>query len=161
MSQTLEKPKTIKLEIFKMDEKVEMPFYASKGSAACDLRAFLPEEKTMLIKANGGRAKVPTGLKFVIPEGYEVQLRARSGLAYKNGIGLTNGVGTIDSDYRGEIQVLMINHGDQDFTVEHGMRICQALIAPVYQAELIEISQMPDESNNDRGEGGFGSTGVS
>ncbi len=161
MNQTIEKPQTIKLEIFKMDPKVESPFYASKGSAACDLRAFIPEEKTITLKAKGGRAKIPTGLKFVIPEGYEVQLRARSGLAYKHGVALTNGVGTIDSDYRGEIQALMINHGDEDFTINDGDRICQALIAPVYQAQLVEIQQMPDESDNDRGEGGFGSTGVS
>lgn len=152
--------KKINLEIFKLDPQVETPEYASNGSAGFDLRAFIPQEKTIKIPAHGGRAKLATGLKFVIPEGFEVQIRPRSGLAFKNGISLTNTPGTIDSDYRGEIQILMINHGSEEFTVNHGDRIAQAVIAPVWQANFIEISAMPDETNNQRGAGGFGSTGV-
>ncbi len=162
MTQTATKPQVnkINLEIFKLDERVETPFYASSGSAGFDLRAFIPEEQEITIKANAGRAKISTGLKFVIPEGFEVQLRPRSGLAFKNGISLTNTPGTIDSDYRGEIQVLMINHGTEDFIVKHGERIAQAVIAPVWQADFIEIAEMPSEENNQRGAGGFGSTGT-
>lgn len=152
--------KKINLEIFKLDPRVETPIYASSGSAGFDLRAFIPEEKIIKIPANGGRAKVATGLKFVIPDGFEVQIRPRSGLAFKNGVSLTNTPGTIDSDYRGEIQILMINHGAEDFVVNHGDRIAQAVIAPVWQASFIEISAMPDEDNNQRGAGGFGSTGT-
>lgn len=162
MTQTATKSQLqkVNLEILKLDPRVETPFYASAGSAGFDLRAFMPGEPDIVLKANGGRAKVSTGLKFVIPEGYEVQIRPRSGLAFKNGISLTNTPGTIDSDYRGEIQILMINHGAEDFVVKHGERIAQAVIAPVWQAEFIEISEMPSEENNERGAGGFGSTGT-
>ncbi|MDD9898520.1 MAG: dUTP diphosphatase [Candidatus Melainabacteria bacterium] len=159
MTPTLEKTQKVELAIHKMDERVETPFYASSGSAGFDLRAFIPEEQEINLKA-GGRAKVPTGLKFVIPEGFEVQIRPRSGLAFKHGISLTNTPGTIDSDYRGEIQILMINHGDEDFLVKHGERIAQAVITPVWQADFVEIAEMPSEENNERGAGGFGSTGV-
>ncbi len=150
----------VNLEICKLDPNVETPFYASSGSAGFDLRAFIPQEQEIVIKANGGRAKVATGLQFVIPEGFEVQIRPRSGTAFKNGISLTNTPGTIDSDYRGEIQILMINHGAEDFVVKHNDRIAQAVIAPVWQAEFIEIAEMPSEENNQRGAGGFGSTGT-
>jgi dUTP pyrophosphatase len=162
MKNTLElaSPKTVDLEIFKMDPRVQTPAYASLGSAGFDLRAFIPEEKTIIVKANGGRAKISTGLKFVIAQGYEIQLRPRSGLAFKNGISLTNTPGTIDSDYRGEIQVLIINHGSEDFIINHDDRIAQAVIAPVWQANFIEIEQMPEEAGNQRQAGGFGSTGV-
>lgn len=162
MSQTATKSQLnkVNLEILKLDPRVETPFYASAGSAGFDLRAFIPEESEIILKANGGRAKVSTGLKFVIPEGYEVQIRPRSGLAFKNGISLTNTPGTIDSDYRGEIQILMINHGAEDFVVKHGERIAQAVIAPVWQAEFIEIAELPAEATNQRGAGGFGSTGT-
>ncbi len=162
MTQTATKSQVnkIDLKILKLDPRVETPFYASSGSAGFDLRAFIPEEKEIVLKANGGRAKVSTGLKFVIPEGFEVQIRPRSGLAFKNGISLTNTPGTIDSDYRGEIQILMINHGAEDFIVKHDERIAQAVIAPVWQADFIEIAEMPSEENNQRGAGGFGSTGT-
>ena len=162
MTQTATKSQLqkVNLQILKLDPDVETPFYASAGSAGFDLRAFMPGEPDIVLKANGGRAKVSTGLKFVIPEGYEVQIRPRSGLAFKNGISLTNTPGTIDSDYRGEIQILMINHGTEDFVVKHGERIAQAVIAPVWQAEFIEIAEMPSEENNERGAGGFGSTGT-
>lgn len=162
--------KTIPLEILKMDPKVETPFYASSGSAGFDLRAFITPETAaenklelnsdgaFVLKA-GERSKIPTGLKFVIPEGYEVQIRPRSGLAFKHGISLTNTPGTIDSDYRGEIQILIINHGKEDFVIANGERVAQAVIAPVTQAKFVEITELPEEADNTRGAGGFGSTG--
>lgn len=161
MSKTLEKSlvNKIKLEILKMEAGVQTPSYASSGSAGFDLRAYLPSSEAIVIHANGGRAKVPTGLKMVIPEGFELQIRPRSGLAFKHGISLTNTPGTIDSDYRGEIQILMINHGEEDFIVNHDERVAQAVIAPVWQAEFTEIKELPEEANNERGAGGFGSTG--
>lgn len=174
MTQTLVKDpgtQTTTLEIHKLHADVETPKYESPGSAGFDLRAFITKENaaegklelnadgSFTLKA-GERAKIPTGLKFVIPQGFEVQIRPRSGLAFKKGISLTNTPGTIDSDYRGEIQILIINHGKEDFVINSGDRIAQAVIAPVWQAEFIEISAMPDETNNLRGEGGFGSTGT-
>jgi dUTP pyrophosphatase len=148
----------VDLEILKMDERVETPFYATKASAGFDLKAFIPEQGEIILKV-GSRDKIPTGLKMVIPQGFEVQIRPRSGLAFKHGISLTNTPGTIDSDYRGELQILIINHGDEDFVIKHGERVAQAVIAPVWQANFKEISELPDESDNDRGSGGFGSTG--
>lgn len=159
MTQTLEKTNRVDLQILKMNEAVETPFYASAGSAGFDLKAFIPEEKSITLKA-GSRTKVPTGLKMVIPEGFELQVRPRSGLAFKHGISLTNTPGTIDSDYRGEVQILMINHGEEDFEINHGERVAQAVIAPVWQANFVEISELPSEENNTRGAGGFGSTGT-
>jgi dUTP pyrophosphatase len=161
MSKTLEKSlvNKIKLEILKMETGVQTPSYASSGSAGFDLRAYLPSGESITIKANGGRAKIPTGLKMVIPEGFELQIRPRSGLAFKHGISLTNTPGTIDSDYRGEIQILMINHGEEDFVVNHDDRVAQAVIAPVWQADFVEIKELPEETANERGAGGFGSTG--
>lgn len=156
--------KTVDLRIHKIYPDIETPKYESPGSAGFDMRAYLTadsgfESGTFVLKA-GERSKIPTGLKVIIPQGYEMQIRPRSGLAYKHGISLTNTPGTIDSDYRGEVQILIINHGKEDFVIEHGMRIAQAVMAPVYQAEFIEISEMPNESGNHRGEGGFGSTGT-
>ena len=149
---------TIPLQILKMDPAVETPKYESTGSAGFDLRAFIPDGPITL-KA-GTRDKIPTGLKFVILKGFEVQIRPRSGLAFKKGISLTNTPGTIDSDYRGEIQILIINHGDEDFVINHGERVAQAVIAPVWQADFVEITELPSETDNTRGEGGFGSTGT-
>ena len=150
--------KKVPLQIFKIDQRVETPFYASAGSAGFDLRAFIPDEKITL-KARA-RTIVPTGLKVIIPEGFEIQIRPRSGLAFKAGISLTNTPGTIDSDYRGELKVLMVNHSDEDFEINNGDRIAQAIIAPVFIADFKEISEMPNEENNERGSGGFGSTGT-
>lgn len=171
MTQTLvkdsNKVKTVPLQILKLDSSVQTPKYESKGSAGFDLRAFLNADSGLELNADGSftlkagtRSKIPTGLKFVIPQGYEVQIRPRSGLAYKKGISLTNTPGTIDSDYRGEIQILIINHGKEDFTINNDDRIAQAVIAPVWQADFNEITAMPDETDNSRGEGGFGSTGT-
>ena len=97
---------------------------------------------------------------MVLPAGYELQIRPRSGLAFKYGISLTNSPGTIDCDYRGEIQILIINHGDEEFIINHGDRIAQAVLAPIYQASFTEINELPEEAENTRLAGGFGSTGV-
>ena len=130
------------------------PSYETPGSAGMDIRAWLKEP---VILQPGERALIPTGLFMEFEPGYEVQLRARSGLAVKHGIGLVNGVGTIDSDYRGEIKVALINLGQEAFAVNNGERIAQMVISPVVQAE-IEPSELLTET--ERGAGGFGSTGV-
>ena len=136
------------------DKTQPLPSYETAGAAGADLRANLPEGP-MLLPA-GGRALVPTGLQMEIPEGYEVQIRPRSGLALKHGITLPNSPGTIDSDYRGEVRVILANTGAEPFTVTHGMRIAQMVVAPVVQATF---SVMSDLSATARGSGGFGSTG--
>ena len=130
------------------------PSYETAGAAGMDIRAWLREP---VVLQPGERALIPTGLFMEFEPGYEVQLRARSGLAVKHGIGLVNGVGTIDSDYRGEIKVALINLGQEAFAVNNGERIAQMVISPVVQAE-IEPSEMLTET--ERGSGGFGSTGV-
>ncbi len=137
-------------------EGLELPAYESKGAAGMDLRAAVDDGAPMVL-APGKRALVPTGLIFEIPEGYEGQIRPRSGLAFKNGITCLNTPGTIDSDYRGEVKVLLINLGDDPFEISRGMRIAQMVIAPVTQARVAEITEA---STTTRGAGGFGSTGV-
>lgn len=132
-----------------------LPSYATALAAGADVRAALGEP---MVLPPGERRLVPTGLKLAIPAGFEVQVRARSGLAYKHGIGLPNGVGTIDADYRGELFVLLCNWGAQPFTIEHGMRIGQLVVAPVIQAVFRAVSQL---DQTERGAGGFGSTGTS
>lgn len=131
-----------------------MPEYETAGSAGMDIRAYLQEPVTI---DPGRRALIPTGIYLEIPEGYEVQIRARSGLAVRNGIGLTNGIGTIDSDYRGEIKVSLINWGEEPFTVNNGDRIAQ-MVAAKY--EHIDLEETESLSETERGEGGFGHTGV-
>lgn len=131
-----------------------VPDYATDGSAGFDISAYLDEPMTL--KA-GARALVPTGLYFEVPEGYEAQVRARSGLAIKRGIGLVNGIGTVDSDYRGEIRVPMINWSDEDFVINDGDRIAQVIITSY---EKVNIELVEDLSETERGEGGFGHTGV-
>lgn len=138
-------------------EGLELPSYETEGSAGMDIRAAVPEIKSMIISPDQ-RALVPTGLVFEIPKGFEVQIRPRSGLAFKNGITCLNSPGTIDSDYRGEIKVLLINLGAEEFEITRGMRIAQMIVAPVTQANLNEVSKLGD---TERGAGGFGSTGVS
>ncbi|MGI9352795.1 MAG: dUTP diphosphatase [Rhizobiaceae bacterium] len=137
-------------------EGLELPGYESVDAAGMDLRAAVPEDAAMVL-APGERKLVPTGLVMEIPKGHEGQIRPRSGLAYKHGITCLNTPGTIDADYRGEVMVLLINLGDDNFNVERGMRIAQMVIAPVNQVETIEVS-LADET--ERGSGGFGSTGV-
>jgi dUTP pyrophosphatase len=137
-------------------EGIELPAYETKGAAGMDLRAAVDDGAPMVL-APGKRALVPTGLIFEIPEGFEGQIRPRSGLAFKNGITCLNTPGTIDSDYRGEVKVLLINLGEEPFEISRGMRIAQMVIAPVTQARVAEITEA---STTARGAGGFGSTGV-
>ncbi|MCF1474307.1 dUTP diphosphatase [Agrobacterium vitis] len=137
-------------------EGLELPAYETAGAAGMDLRAAVTEAEPLTL-APGKRALVPTGLIMEIPQGFEAQIRPRSGLAFKNGITCLNTPGTIDSDYRGEVKVLLINLGDEDFTITRGMRIAQIVIAPVTQAQVIEVTETSDTV---RGTGGFGSTGV-
>ena len=130
-----------------------MPSYETKGSSGMDLRAYTDDPVEIM---PGQRALIPTGLFMEIPEGCEAQVRARSGLAVKYGIGLTNGIGTIDSDYRGEIKIPLINWGDEPFTVNNGDRIAQLVISRFERAELVDADELSDTA---RGEGGFGHTG--
>ena len=139
------------------DPDIELPTYETKGASGMDLRANTADQKPVVIAA-GARALVPTGLAIEIPKGFEAQVRPRSGLAFKHGITLLNSPGTIDSDYRGPLGVILINHGDADFTVAHGDRIAQIVFAPVTQARLYVEHSL---STTKRGEGGFGSTGLS
>jgi len=131
-----------------------LPAYATHGAAGADIRAALEEPLTL---APGARALVPTGLSFEIPTGYEVQVRPRSGLAAKHGVTVLNTPGTIDSDYRGEVKIILVNLSEEPFTVARGDRIAQMVIAPVVQAEFGERQSL---AVSERGEGGFGSTGT-
>ena len=137
---------------------IEPPSYATDWAAGFDLRAaLLPEEYGEFSLAPGTRALIPTGLILAIPKGFEGQIRPRSGLALKHGVTVLNAPGTIDADYRGEIKVLLINHGDKAFPIDNGDRIAQLVIAPVQTVTLQESYNL-DET--ERGEGGFGSTGT-
>ena len=135
-------------------EGLALPSYATEGAAGMDLLAAV---MSPMVIPPGARMLVPTGLRIAIPAGYELQVRPRSGLALKNGIVLPNSPGTIDEDYRGELGVIVMNCGDAPFTVERGMRIAQAVIAPVVRAAWREVGELPDTA---RGSGGFGSTGT-
>jgi dUTP pyrophosphatase len=137
------------------DQSLGLPAYATTGAAGADLRANLSDRGTVTL-APGGRALVPTGLRLAIPEGFEVQVRPRSGLALKHGITLPNSPGTIDSDYRGPLGVIVMNAGQEPFTINHGDRIAQMIVAPVVQATFSVAEDLP---NTMRGFGGFGSTG--
>lgn len=136
---------------------IALPAYETAGAAGMDLRAANGQDKPITLTP-GERTLVPTGFIFEIPEGFEAQIRPRSGLALKHGITCLNTPGTIDSDYRGEVQVLLVNHGQESFIIERGMRIAQMIVAPVVQA-VIEERALADETT--RGSGGFGSTGRS
>ncbi len=133
---------------------LELPSYESAAAAGMDIRAALNEPMQL---NPGKRALIPTGLQMALPQGYEAQIRPRSGLAWRNGITMLNTPGTIDSDYRGEVKVLAINHSEEPFTINHGDRIAQMVIAPVQQCNVLEVKDLPE---SERGEGGFGSTGV-
>ncbi len=133
-----------------------LPAYETQEAAGMDLRAALPEGEDMVL-APGQHALIPTGLAMALPPGFEAQVRPRSGLAAKNGITVLNTPGTIDSDYRGEVKIILINLGDEPFTVSRDMRIAQMIIAPVVQATLVAVAAL-DET--ERGVGGFGSTGT-
>ena len=138
------------------DEALGLPSYETAGAAGADLRANFPDRGSVTL-APGARALVPTGLRLAIPEGYEVQLRPRSGLALKHGITLPNSPATIDADYRGPLGVIVMNAGQEVFTVSHGDRIAQMVVAPVIRASF---RLAPDLGATARGVGGFGSTGV-
>ena len=133
---------------------IPMPAYATEGAAGMDICA-APDKDLILSPA--ARIAVPTGLAMAIEPGFEVQLRPRSGLALRNGISLANAPGTVDSDYRGEVKVILVNLGDKDFVVSRGMRIAQMVIAPVTRCHIESAVQLTDTS---RGGGGFGSTGL-
>ena len=145
---------TISVTRLEHGKDLALPEYATEQSAGLDLLAAISEAKTL---APGERALIPTGLAMALPDGYEAQIRPRSGLALKHGISLVNSPGTIDADYRGEVGVIIINHGTEDFTIERGMRIAQMVIAPYTQAQFSEVLELPESQ---RGAGGFGSTGT-
>ncbi|MDR1779042.1 MAG: dUTP diphosphatase [Clostridiales Family XIII bacterium] len=138
-----------------MEQGVSLPLYETMGAAGMDLRAHLPADLTL---APMDRVAVPTGLRIALPPGTEAQIRARSGLALKHGITMANGVGTIDCDYRGEILVALINLGTEPFTIRDGDRIAQMIVARYEPVSWVVAETLPD---TDRGEQGFGSTGVS
>jgi dUTP pyrophosphatase len=129
-----------------------LPSYETAGSAGMDVRA--AEE---LVIAPSKRGLIGTGFAFAIPAGYEIQVRPRSGLALKKGVSIPNTPGTIDSDYRGELKIILINHGEEDFVIQRGDRIAQIVVAPVQRGNLVEVDNLDDTA---RGSGGFGSTGV-
>jgi dUTP pyrophosphatase len=131
-----------------------LPGYETAQAAGMDLPAAVEED---LVLEPGRRALVPTGLAIALPAGYEAQIRPRSGLAAKNGVTVLNTPGTVDADYRGEVKVILINLGDEPFTITRGMRIAQMVIAPVTQAAVVETDTLPETA---RGAGGFGSTGT-
>jgi len=136
------------------DRDLPLPESASDGAAGLDLRAAVPKEVTL---APLERVRIPTGLALEIPRGYEGQVRPRSGLALRHGITLVNSPGTVDSDYRGEVAVLLVNLGSQPYTVRRGDRIAQLVLAPVSRVVLVEAEELSDTG---RGGGGFGSTGL-
>ena len=138
------------------DSSIALPAYATAGAAGADVRANFADRKSVTLAA-GARALIPTGLRMAIAQGFEVQIRPRSGLALKHGISMVNAPGTIDSDYRGPVGVILVNMGDAPFDVTHGMRIAQMVVAPVVQARFLLVDALDDTP---RGAGGFGSTGT-
>lgn len=145
----------VRLELCPAGEvRVPAPAYQSAGAVGLDLRAAIAER---IVLRPGERRLIPTGWAVAIPEGYEGQVRARSGLAWRHGVTTLNSPGTIDPDYRGELKVLLINHGDAPFAVERGDRIAQLVICPVAYADLHQVEAL---APTERGEGGYGSTGV-
>tara|TARA_B100001079_G_scaffold687_1_gene596 strand:+ start:118 stop:555 length:438 start_codon:yes stop_codon:yes gene_type:complete len=143
----------VKVLVKKLDSKVKLPEYKTSGSSGMDLMAFT--DSPIKIAPNSLEL-VPTGLSIAIPEDLEIQIRPRSGLAAKNSIGVLNTPGTIDSDYRGELKIILFNHGNKDFIVNKNDRIAQMVLTPVIKMELEEVDQLPETI---RGLGGFGSTG--
>jgi dUTP pyrophosphatase len=135
-------------------EDISLPSYETAGSAGMDIAAAVEDD---VVIDPGERSLIPCGFSMALPPGYEAQVRPRSGLAVKHGVSLVNAPGTIDSDYRGEVKVPIINHGSEPFTVTRGMRIAQMIVAPVSRAEFVEVEELPVTA---RGEGGFGHTGI-
>jgi dUTP pyrophosphatase len=150
----MEKNMDIKIKRLQNSNGLDIPSYATSNSAGIDLQAAISED--IIIKP-GKRVLIKTGIAIALPDGYEAQIRPRSGLAYKNGITVLNAPGTIDADYRGEIGVILINHSDEDFVVSSGMRIAQMIISSYTKANLTVVDEL---SETVRGEGGFGSTGL-
>ena len=146
----------VAIEVVRLPHAADLPLpsYATAGAAGMDLLAAVEEP---LAIAPGARALVPTGLRLALPPGHELQVRPRSGLALRHGIVLPNSPGTIDEDFRGELQIIVLNAGAEPFTVERGMRIAQAVLAPVTRAAWREVEELPESA---RGAGGFGSTGT-
>ena len=143
----------VKVLIKKLNSAVNLPEYKTKGASGMDLTAFI--EKPINVKSNTSSV-IPTGLSVAFSESYEIQIRPRSGLAMKNKITVLNTPGTIDSDYRGEIKVIIFNHGDVDFIINNGDRIAQMILSPTIKIDLEIVNDLPETI---RGEGGFGSTG--
>ena len=143
----------VKVLIKKLDPSVKLPEYKTNGASGMDLVAFLKEP--VIVKAKTS-SLVPTGLSVAFSQDYEIQIRPRSGLAAKNNISVLNTPGTIDSDYRGEIKIIIFNHGDKDFIINNGDRVAQMILSPVIKMELEEVDDLPKTI---RGDGGFGSTG--
>ena len=143
----------VKVLIKKLDPSVELPSYKTKGASGMDLMAFINEP--IKLQPNS-LCLVPTGLSIALPEDCEVQIRPRSGLAAKNSITVLNTPGTIDSDYRGEIKIILFNHGDKEFIINHKDRVAQMILMPIFKIDLEETNELP---NTIRGKGGFGSTG--
>ena len=146
---------TVEFQLLPHGEGLPLPAYQSAEAAGLDLLAAVPDAAPLTL-APGDYAMVPTGLIVALPPGHEAQVRPRSGLAAKHGVTVLNSPGTIDADYRGEIRVILINHGDQPFTIRRGERVAQMVIAPMVQATLVPADSL---SVTDRGAGGFGSTG--
>ncbi len=149
---------TVSIEIKRLENfgDLAVPHYETALAAGADLRAAIPEAEPIALKS-GARVLVPTGFAMALPAGYEAQIRPRSGLAYKHGVTCLNTPGTIDADYRGEVKVLLINHGEETFTINRGERIAQMVIAPITQADFNRVDTL---SETKRGAGGFGSTGL-
>ena len=148
-------PPTVPITRLPHGQGLPLPAYETAQAAGMDLRAAVPEGEPLTLRP-GDRFPVPTGLAFALPPGFEGQVRPRSGLAFKNGVTCLNTPGTVDADYRGEVKVILINHGPDDFVIRRGDRIAQLVIAPVVQARWSEVDDLEATA---RGAGGFGSTG--
>ncbi len=143
----------VKVLVKKLNPQVKLPNYKTEGSSGMDLMAFIDKP----IKILPGKSKlIPSGISIAMPNNYEIQIRPRSGLAAKSNITILNTPGTIDSDYRGELKVILFNHGKEDFTVNNGDRIAQIVLTPIIKIDFEEVNELPETI---RGEGGFGSTG--
>lgn len=143
----------VKILVKKLDSRVKLPSYKTVGSSGMDLMALTDKPITILPKKS---YLVPTGISVAMPKNYEIQIRPRSGLAAKNNISVLNTPGTIDSDYRGEIKIILFNHGSDEFLINNGDRIAQIVLMPIHKIDFEEVDNLPDTV---RGEGGFGSTG--
>ena len=148
-------PSTVNIELLPHGEGLDLPEAATRHSAGVDLRAAVPQDQPVTL-APGQHALLPTGLKMALPPGTEGQVRPRSGLAYRHGVTVLNSPGTIDADYRGEVKVLLINHGDEPFRIERGERIAQLVVARYVP---VQFAPVEDLGETERGAGGFGSTG--